>query len=111
MSTVPTLDAIAADPKSAACLPREVIAALLARCLIVQSALTSGLLEAKSGEMPAAAAEPLVDAVEMARKLNVHQSWVRSEQRAGRIPFVQVGRYVRFRPSEVERALAKPRTV
>jgi excisionase family DNA binding protein len=49
--------------------------------------------------------EPLVDAKEMARTLDVHESWVRTEQRAGRIPFVQIGRYIRFRPSEVVSAL------
>ncbi len=50
--------------------------------------------------------DPLVDASEMARRLNVKESWVRTEQRAGRIPFVQVGRYVRFRVAEVEAVIA-----
>lgn len=49
--------------------------------------------------------EPLVDAKEMARRLDVHESWIRTEQRAGRIPFVQIGRYIRFRPAEVVSAL------
>ena len=47
----------------------------------------------------------LIDARDMARRLNVHESWVRTEQRAGRIPFVQVGRYVRFNPAQVQAAL------
>ncbi len=51
--------------------------------------------------------DPLVDASEMARRLNVKESWVRSEQRAGRIPFVQVGRYVRFRAAEVEAVIVR----
>ncbi len=46
----------------------------------------------------------------MARRLNVKESWVRSEQRAGRIPFVQVGRYVRFRAAEVEAVIVRRQT-
>jgi excisionase family DNA binding protein len=47
----------------------------------------------------------LVNAAEMAHLLSVPESWIRTEQRAGRIPFIKAGRYVRFRPSEVEHAL------
>ena len=45
MSIVPTLDAIAADPRSAACLPREVIAGLLLKVAAVESALATALLD------------------------------------------------------------------
>ncbi|HVN89927.1 MAG TPA: helix-turn-helix domain-containing protein [Candidatus Binataceae bacterium] len=48
---------------------------------------------------------PLIDAAQMAKHLNLPESWVRSEQRAGRIPFVQAGRYVRFNAAEVEAAI------
>jgi excisionase family DNA binding protein len=76
-----------------------VIAQLFAR-LITENSQKPDSLEPK-------ATEPLVDAPEMAKLLNVPESWVRTEQRAGRIPFVPVGRYIRFCPSEVLSALKK----
>jgi excisionase family DNA binding protein len=110
-ASIPTLDQIARDPTRAAKLPESTLKALLAQCSVVQGALTTQLLDRKpagadsSGTAPIT--NPLLDAKEMARLLSVHESWVRTEQRAGRIPFVKVGRYVRFRPSEVERALVQ----
>jgi putative DNA primase/helicase len=50
-------------------------------------------------------AEPLLDAKQLAQHLGVHESKIRTEQRAGRIPCVTLGRWVRFKASEVERAL------
>jgi excisionase family DNA binding protein len=50
----------------------------------------------------AQAARPLLDAGEAAALLNVPASWVRSEARAGRIPSIPLGRYVRFRSSDLE---------
>ena len=38
----------------------------------------------------------LLDAKQAAEQLNVPESWVRAEARAGRIPHVKLGRYVRF---------------
>jgi excisionase family DNA binding protein len=49
----------------------------------------------------------LVDAPTLAAHFNVHQRFVRTAARAGRIPFVRVGRYIRFRLADVERALAE----
>jgi excisionase family DNA binding protein len=49
----------------------------------------------------------LVDAPAMAALFNVHESWIRGEARAGRIPSLRLGRYVRFRATEVQAALAK----
>jgi excisionase family DNA binding protein len=51
--------------------------------------------------------EELLTASQLGKRLNVPESWVRSEQRADRIPSVRLGRYVRFRPSEVDAALAR----
>jgi excisionase family DNA binding protein len=52
----------------------------------------------------------LVTAGELARYLNLPESWVRTEERLGRIPSVRLGKYVRFRLSDVERTLTqKPR--
>jgi excisionase family DNA binding protein len=42
------------------------------------------------------ATPPLLDAGQAAAILNVPQSWVAAEARAGRIPHVRLGRYVRF---------------
>ncbi len=49
--------------------------------------------------------ERLLTASEMAERLSVPESWIRTEERAGRIPGIRIGRYVRFRASEVEAAL------
>ena len=51
--------------------------------------------------------ENLVTAGGLAQHLNLPESWVRNEERLGRIPSVRVGKYVRFRLSEVERTLAQ----
>jgi hypothetical protein len=50
--------------------------------------------------------EPLVDAKVLAQHLGTPTSWVRSETRAGRLPHLAVGRYLRYRISEVETAIA-----
>lgn len=46
--------------------------------------------------------EPLLDAGQVAARLGVPKSWPLREARAGRIPYVPVGRYVRFRWSSIE---------
>jgi excisionase family DNA binding protein len=38
----------------------------------------------------------LLDAKEVAERLNVPESWVRAETRAGRMPHVALGRYRRY---------------
>ena len=52
-------------------------------------------------------AEKLLTADELAKRLGVPESWVRTEERAGRIPGVRLGKYVRFKLSAVEEALAE----
>ena len=52
-------------------------------------------------------ASNLATAGELANHLNLPESWVRTEERLGRIPSVRLGKYVRFRLSDVERALAQ----
>jgi excisionase family DNA binding protein len=52
-------------------------------------------------------AENLLTAGELAERLNLPESWVRTEERAGRIPSVRLGKYVRFKLSDVERTLAE----
>lgn len=59
-----------------------------------------------SGNHPGAGApEHLLNARELAARLNLPESWVRTEQRAGRLPYLRLGKYIRFSWSEVERAL------
>ena len=82
-------------------IPRNKIAAVIA-------ALAARLLaepEEPAASNQAASVEPLLTARELADRLGVHESKVRSEQRAGGIPHVTIGRYIRFKASEVERAL------
>lgn len=43
----------------------------------------------------------LLDAKAVAALLGVPKSWVYSEARAGRIPFIQLGRYRRFREDDI----------
>jgi excisionase family DNA binding protein len=51
--------------------------------------------------------EKLLTAGELAARLNLPKSWVHSEERAGRIPSIRPGKYVRFKLSDVERTLAE----
>lgn len=46
---------------------------------------------------------PLLDARQAAAILNVPASWIAAEARAGRIPHVRLGRYVRFNRDELMR--------
>lgn len=43
----------------------------------------------------------LIDAGAAGEMLNVPKTWVLAEARAGRIPHVRLGRYVRFEPEEL----------
>lgn len=59
-----------------------------------------------AGELPAVVPasrgpERLVDAAVAAELLGVPRSWVLAQARAGRIPHVRLGRYVRFEPEEL----------
>lgn len=78
---------------------------VLASRLLVETTAKTNEQESKTGS-----AINLVTASELAAHLNLPESWIRTEERLGRIPSVRLGKYVRFRLSDVERALAqKPR--
>lgn len=98
-----TLDAIA-NGADLAGLSRAERVALLLRLASVQTRIAVTM--ADNAPDTAAPSADLVDAPTLAVKLSVPESWIRGEQRANRIPFVRAGRYVRFRASEVEAALA-----
>ena len=49
----------------------------------------------------------LLTAGELAERLNLPESWIRNEERLGRIPSIRAGKYVRFRLNDIELALAE----
>ena len=69
--------------------------------------LTETNAKAKEEKAPSDSAEKLLTAGDLAKHLNLPESWVRAEERLGRIPSVRLGKYVRFRLSEVERTIAQ----
>jgi excisionase family DNA binding protein len=50
---------------------------------------------------PRPGGDPLLTADEVAAMLQVSKAWVYAETRAGRVPYVPLGRYVRYRRSAV----------
>jgi len=50
---------------------------------------------------------PLLVAAEVAELLRVTRAWVYAETRAGRLPHVRLGRYVRYRRSAITRWLER----
>jgi hypothetical protein len=51
--------------------------------------------------------DKLLKAGELAERLNLPETWIRNEERMGRLPSVRAGKYVRFKLGEVENALAE----
>jgi excisionase family DNA binding protein len=89
----------------ASTLPIKQIPAELTKLAALQSALAARLVAEQMASRDTGA-EPLLDAKEMAALLKVHESLVRSKARRGEIPFVAVGRYMRFKPADVQAAIA-----
>jgi hypothetical protein len=66
-----------------------------------RAALTAGA-EMTAGAAPSpAAAEPLLDADQAAAQMNVTARWLEDSARAGIIPHVKLGKFTRFRVSEI----------
>lgn len=61
--------------------------------------------DAKDDQISSSKNSGLVNAGALAAHLDVPESWVRTEERAGRIPSVRMGKYVRFSIAEVEAKL------
>ena len=59
--------------------------------------------------MAAPASEPLLDVRQVARLLRVRERWVYERAQAGDLPSFLIGRYRRFRVSELEAWLLKQR--
>lgn len=110
---IPSLDELAGDPTQAARLPETMLALLAARLAALQGALLAALVDAQITKSAAAEqsynlhSKGLLTAGELAERLNLPESWVRTEERAGRIPGIRAGRYVRFKLADVEAALAR----
>ena len=68
----------------------------------VEVRLDAGQLAELAALVAEAKAPRLVDANAAAEMLGVPVSWVRQEARAGRLPHVPLGRYVRFEPAALE---------
>ena len=88
-------------------IPLDQIPAVLA--FLAARLLTEGCANPNSEHNGASAAdsENLLSAGELARRLNLPESWIRTEQRAGRIPVIRAGKYVRFKFNDVEKAIAE----
>lgn len=88
-------------------LPSQQIPSALSGLAALSAILAARLTAEKPASLAEASTAALVDAVEMAKRLGVHESWVRTEQRAGRLPFVKLGRWIRFKPVEVLATLGR----
>ncbi|MGO9056948.1 MAG: helix-turn-helix domain-containing protein [Candidatus Binataceae bacterium] len=84
----------------------EHIPALLTQLAALQSALAARLISASSVAAPESV---LVDAGELADRLGVPETHIRTKARAGEIPCVRVGKYMRFDPAAVAAVLEAAR--
>jgi excisionase family DNA binding protein len=89
----------------ASTLPIEQIPGELAKLAALQLALAARLI-AEQRVSRDDGTKALLDAKEMAALLKCHESWVRTAARRGEIPFIAVGRYMRFKPVDVQAAIA-----
>lgn len=111
-----TIDELIADPGRAKSLEFETVPELLAEIASREAALKTlqgallSLMLIKHGGSSRSAEAGLLDAPELAKRLGVPESWVREQARLGRLPFIRLGHYVRFRLEEVERFLAEQRS-
>ncbi len=103
--TLPSLNELVTTLRRyAAELPAADLPTLLGE-LEIAKALIWVRLTAPVPSLSAATDSLLLDAKAMAERLQVPESWLREHARQGRIPCVYVGRYMRFDPERVRRAL------
>ena len=50
---------------------------------------------------------PFLTVEEIAQYLKVRKSWIYEKTRLGEIPYIKIGKYLRFRAEEVEKALVR----
>jgi predicted DNA-binding transcriptional regulator AlpA len=99
------LDEIAAVPALAADLTPAEALEQLGKIAAVQIAILPHAFQSE----PDKSSEPdrLLNASELAEKLGLKESWVRSASRSGDIPCQRIGRYVRFDLGDVRAALSR----
>jgi excisionase family DNA binding protein len=107
-----SLDELSADPSKIASVPLGTRNNLIARLSALILALTAAPIPAHEEQqaaisLQAAGEQRLLTAGELSKQLTLPESWLRTEERAGRIPGIRAGRYVRFKLTDVEAALAR----
>lgn len=88
-------------------LPATELAAAIGRCASAQARLLARLTT------PAAPAQPTDDVVDVASlsvELGLAPSWLRAQARAGKLPHLRCGKYIKFRRAEVLSTLARSGT-
>jgi excisionase family DNA binding protein len=104
MQLVPTLDQIAANPAAASNLPPDERDRLVRLCAAALAALSVRASHPTNGDDHSA----LLTARQVAAMFGVPETWPREQARLGRLPFVRIGRYVRFDPEAVRQHLNQP---
>jgi excisionase family DNA binding protein len=79
----------------------EEVPAALIQLPALQTALAARLTAAARSDRQT----ELLDAREIAEALRVHESHIRTMQRAGKLPFTKIGKYIRFDLAAVQAAL------
>ena len=110
-----TIDDLLADPSRSVGLTRGAIqqlyiqlASRIGTLKALESVLLSMLLRQATDSDPASQPSgQLLTASELAKILNVPESWVREQARLGELRSVKLGHYVRFRSDEVRALLAR----
>jgi hypothetical protein len=114
MPTLPSLAALSTTLKRYAVeLPADELPALVGELETAKAQAYARLATADRGAQghhPPADTGRLLNAKTMAERLQVPESWLREHARGGRVPCVYVGRYMRFDPAAVIRALGEQPT-
>ena len=110
-----TIDDLLADPSRSVGLTRRAIQQLYIELALrigtlkaLESVLLSMLLrQPTDSDLASQPSGQLLIAPEVAKILNVPESWVREQARLGVLPSVRLGHYVRFRSDEVRALFAR----
>ena len=112
------LDQLLADSSKIAVLPVESLPEVLAQVVSrigqlkqFEGTLLSILFRHRTmGSRTEADDARLLSAQEVAKLFDVPESWVREQARAGNLPAIRLGHYVRFQPQEIARFVANRRS-
>lgn len=114
-ATPVTIDDLIADPSRSVELTRGAIqqlyiqlASRIGTLKALESVLLSMLLrQPTDNDRTSQPSGELLTAPEVAKILNIPESWVREQARLGELPSVKLGHYVRFRSDEVKALLVR----